>query len=108
MKISWTEKKTNEEVMEMADYSRCLLKTIRKRQMNFFGHINRKDGLEKRLLCGRINGVKSRGRQRTKFTDSLNSYVTGKTTSNIEMIRKTEDRDEWRAMTADACNRHGT
>ena len=43
MRISWTEKKSNEEVMEMAGYKRSLLKTIRKRQLQFFGHINRAD-----------------------------------------------------------------
>ena len=36
MRISWTEKKSNEEVMEMAEYKRSLLKTIIKRQLNFF------------------------------------------------------------------------
>ena len=78
MRISWTEKKSNEEVMEKARYKRSLLKTIRERQLNFFGHINRADGIEKRLLCGKICGTKSRGRQRTKYTDSLNNYVTRK------------------------------
>ena len=33
MRISWSEKKSNEEVMEMAGYKRFLLKTIRKRQL---------------------------------------------------------------------------
>ena len=37
MRISWTEKKSNEEVMEMAGYKRSLLKTIRKRQLQFLG-----------------------------------------------------------------------
>ena len=31
--IPWTEKKSNEEEMEMAGYKRSLLKTIRKRQL---------------------------------------------------------------------------
>ena len=30
MRISWTEKKSNQEVMDMAGYKRSLLKTIRK------------------------------------------------------------------------------
>ena len=34
MTISWTQKKSNEEVMEMAGYKRSLLKTI-KRQLQF-------------------------------------------------------------------------
>ena len=68
MRISWTEKKSNKEVMEMAGYKiptllllllsssafpRSLLKTIRKRQLQFFGHRNRADGLEKQILSGK-------------------------------------------------------
>ena len=47
LKISWTEKKSNEEVMRMAGYERALLRKIRERQLQFFGHINRTNGLEK-------------------------------------------------------------
>ena len=60
MRISWTEKKSNDEVMEMAGCKRSLLKTIRKRQLQFFGHINRADGLEKQILSGKIWGTKRR------------------------------------------------
>ena len=63
-KISWTERKTNE-VMEMAGYKRSLLKIIQERQLKFFGHIMRKDKVEKCLLSGKISGKKDRGRQRT-------------------------------------------
>ena len=55
MRISWTEKKSNKEVMEMAGYKRSLLETIRKRQLQFFGNINRADGLEK------INNIEWKG-----------------------------------------------
>ncbi|GFO21694.1 endonuclease-reverse transcriptase [Plakobranchus ocellatus] len=37
MRISWTEKKSNEEMMEMVEYKRSLHKTTRKRQLQFFG-----------------------------------------------------------------------
>ena len=62
IRISWTEKKSNEEVMKMAGYKRFLLKTPRKRQLQIFGHINKADGLEKQILSGKICGTKSRGR----------------------------------------------
>ena len=64
MRILWTGKKSNQEVIEMAGYKRSLLKTMRKRQLQFFGHINRADGLEKQILSGKICGTKSRGEQR--------------------------------------------
>ena len=50
MRISWTEKSKNEEVMEMTGYKRFLFKTIRKKTFSIFGHINRADGLEKQIL----------------------------------------------------------
>ena len=65
----WTKKKSNEDVKEMAGYQRSLNKTIRKRQLQFFGHINRVDGLKKQILSGKICGTTRRARQRTKYTD---------------------------------------
>ena len=40
--------------MEMTGHKRFLLKTIRKRQLQFFGHLIRADGLEKQILSGKI------------------------------------------------------
>ena len=67
MRMSWTEKKSNDEVMEIAGYERSILKIIRKRQLHFFGYINSSGGLEKQILSRKIWATKSRGRQRTKY-----------------------------------------
>ena len=40
--------------MEMAGYKTSLLKTIRIRQLQFFGHIRRAGGLEKQILSGKL------------------------------------------------------
>ena len=68
-------KMSNEEEMEMAVYKRPLLKTCRKRQLQFFWHRNKADGLEKQILNGKICGTKNRGRQCTKYTDSWNNFI---------------------------------
>ena len=86
----------------MAGYKRSLLKTIRRKTTTIFGHINRADGLEKQILSGKISGIKSRGRQHTKYTDSLKTFVIRKECSNNELIRRTDDREGWKAMIADA------
>ena len=49
-------KKTNEEVLHLVGMEHSLIKTISKRQMKFLGHISRKDGLEKPVLRGKIEG----------------------------------------------------
>ena len=106
-KISWTDKKSNEEVMRMAGYERSLLRKIRERQLQFFGHINRTNGLEKLLMCGEIQGKRSRGRQRMKYTDSLNLFTTNTASPVKSFIRRTDKREERRALVADVCNRPG-
>ena len=45
LRISWEEKKTNKAVLEEAGVKRSLMQTIRKRQLQFLGHINRHKSL---------------------------------------------------------------
>ena len=94
--------------METAEYKRSLLKTIRKRQLYFFSAYKQSYWTRKQILSGKICGAKSRGRQRTKYTDSLNNFATRKESPNNELIRRTDDREGWKAMIADVCNRPGT
>ena len=58
-------------------------------------------------MSGKIFGTKNKRRQRTKYTDSLNSLVTRKESPSNELIRRTDDRDDWEAMIADICNSPG-
>ena len=86
MRISWTEKNKNEEVMEMTRYKRFPLKTIMKRTTSIFGYITKADALEKQILSGQEADEQSR---------------------NNELIMITDDREDWEAMIADVCNRPG-
>ena len=45
MKVSWTEHKTNEEVLQMVDTEREMMDTLRSRQKRRLGHILRHDSL---------------------------------------------------------------
>ena len=107
MRISWTIKKTYEEVVEMAGYIRSLLK-LPETDSYIFGHINRDGGLEKQTLSGKICDTKSRGRQRTKYADSLHNFVIRKESPNNELIRRAYDREDWEGTIANVCNRPGT
>ena len=79
-----------------------------KKTTTIFWHINRADWLEKQILSGKICGIKSRGRQCTKYTDSLSNYVMRKEYSNNELIWRTDNREDWKTMIADVCDRPGT
>ena len=71
MKVSWTEHKTNVEVLQMVDIEREMMDTLRSRQKRWLGHIFRHDSLLRTTLEGRIQGKKGCGRPRTMFLDWL-------------------------------------
>ena len=71
LKIPWTAMKTNEEVLQRIGSQRELMNHIRGRQMEFLGHVMRREALENLAITGRIEGKRSRGRQREKFIDGI-------------------------------------
>ncbi|GFO44745.1 eukaryotic translation initiation factor 3 subunit f [Plakobranchus ocellatus] len=107
MRIAWTEKKSNEVVLKEANLELSLIETIRQRQLQFLGHICRHKGLEHLAATGKIEGKRSRGRQRITFIENLKSWAIGKDNNN-NFIRLTENRYEWRNMTANVCSIQGT
>ena len=70
-KVKWTEKISNEEVLNKTIQNNNIMSDILKRQMSFFGHIMRKGKLEYLVFTGKIVGKRARGRRRTLFTDKL-------------------------------------
>ena len=77
MRIYFSQHISNEEVLRKVEADRGLIKNIRKRPLEFLGHILRKDGMENLCLTGFIEEKRSRNRQRITFLDSLNRRVNG-------------------------------
>ena len=75
MKIPSTDKVCNEDVLSRVQVKRKLMKDIRVRQLNFLGHIIRKDGLENLVMTGRIEGRRSRGRRRVIWMSSVKGWL---------------------------------
>jgi len=71
LKMSWTEKKCNEEVFKEAGVHRTVMKRICQWQLAFLGHMLRKHGLENLVVMGRIDERRARRHQRLKYLDSL-------------------------------------
>ena len=99
LRISWRDRVTNEEVMARLGVQRGLVGEIRKRQLNFIGHIIRREKVEHLCLTGRIEGRRSRGRQRTKYMDSIMGDIEGNHTAN-QLIHMAGDRERWRRVIA--------
>lgn len=97
MRISWIERKTNEEVLRMVSAERELVQIIRKRQLQFLGHVVRRKQLEHLVLTGMVSGKRARGRQRLTFLTAMKN-VTGKRPT--ELLHLCDDRERWRQLTA--------
>ena len=86
LRISWTDRKSNECVLQEANVQRSLIKTIRKRQLEFLGHVSRRKGLEYLSVTGKVEGKRGRGRQRMTFIDSLNFWVNRGSRDNMSFF----------------------
>ena len=115
LRISYTEHVTNEAVLCRANTERKLTKIIRRRQLEFLGHVMRKEGLEELILNGKIQGTRGRGRPRQTYMESLCNWMRTQLPENevasmtvLNILRATKDRHQWRTMIAYVLNGHGT
>ena len=99
LKVSWTERKTNEDILRTMGTTRQLMTSIRKRQLEFLGHIIREQKLESACLTGKMEGRRQRGRPRQKYIDGILRTV-GNGITQAGLIRRARDRKGWRSMVA--------
>eukprot|EP00112_Aurelia_sp_Birch-Aquarium-sp1_P002606 Seg129.3 transcript_id=Seg129.3/GoldUCD/mRNA.D3Y31 product="hypothetical protein" pseudo=true protein_id=Seg129.3/GoldUCD/D3Y31 len=104
-KISWTERKSNDEVLRSVGTKKELLNGIKEQQMKFFGHIVREGNIEELITTGRIEGTRDRGRQRIKQLDNIRGWL--QLDRSCEVIHSCRDGKQWRSMITQAI-RHGT
>ena len=97
MKISWTKKITNEEVLRRAQTERQIMKQIVKRQCSFLGHVLRKRGIECQVVTGKVEGNRDRGRQRQTFLGWIGKWFDK---SGVDIIRLADNKTLYHAVTA--------
>ena len=68
-KIKWSEKVTNEQVLDRIGEKRTLLNNILRRKVNWIGHILRRNCLLHDSIKGQMTEVKGVGRRTTQFID---------------------------------------
>ena len=90
-KLKWTEKITNEEVLNKIIKNSNIMSDISQRQISFFGHMMRKDNLEYLAVTGKIVGNRTRGKKGTLFTGQLVKWTN--CNNSIELFRKTTKRE---------------
>ena len=107
LSIPCTASASNESILNRMKWKRCLLNTIRYRQLKFLGHIIRKSCLEHLVSRREINGKKDKRRPRIKYLESMNLWIEKQSHEKIDFTRTAQDRKNWRIMLANICSRQG-
>ena len=80
--VKWSDRITNERVLEKLQTKRTLLSDIQKRKLRYFGHVKRGNNILTTVVEGKLEGRRPRGRPR-------NTWMT--------------DVREWTGLPASAC-----
>ena len=75
LRISWKEHKPNEEVINRMKTSLKLMKIIKKRKCEYFGHFIRPNSIQRLLLEAGIDGKRARGRPRTMWMNNIKDWL---------------------------------
>lgn len=94
-RVSWQDRITNEEVLQMAREGRYLWKHIQNRRIRLIGHILRHNSFITSIAEGCIEGRTRRGRPRLSYMRQIMKDVGCPTYA--EMKRKADERADWRA-----------
>ena len=92
LKISWTEKITNEEVLSRMGTDREIVRQFNTRKLQYLGHLIRHKTTQLQLIEGQIEGRRSRGRPRNTWTTDI---TTTKGMKYYQLKRAAEDRKRW-------------
>lgn len=100
LKIVWMDKISNKEVIrrivDRGGWRLELMKDIKKRKMQYCGHIIRAEGLQSNILLGRLEGKRGRGRPRKKWLDDVKKWGGFSTVSSLMAAAK--DRVKWKSV----------
>ncbi|XP_049833909.1 uncharacterized protein LOC126278101 [Schistocerca gregaria] len=103
LKIRWTDKVRNEEVLRRIGEERNMWKTLIRRRDRMIGHLLRNEGMTSMVLEGAVEGKKYRGRQRLEYIKQIIEDIGCKCYS--EMKRLAQERNSWWAASNQSVDR---
>ena len=101
LRISYKDHVTNEEVRAKIQQAigphEDLLTVVKRRKLQWYGHVSRSSGLAKTILQGTGKGGRRQGRQKKRREDNIREW-TGLEFSKSQ--RAVENREKWRKPAA--------
>ena len=99
--ISYKDHVTNEDVRAKIQQTigphKDLLMIVKRRKLQWYGHVSRSSGLAKTILQGTVKGGRRQGGQRKRWEDNIREW-TGLEFGKSQ--RAVENREKWRKLVA--------
>ena len=101
LRISYKDHVTNEEVRAKIKQAigshKDLLTMVKRRELQWYGHVSRSQSLAKTILQGTVKGGRRQGRQRKRWEDNIREW-TGLEFGKSQ--KAVENREKWRKLVA--------
>ena len=99
--ISYKDHVTNEEVRAKIQQAirphEDLLTIVKRRKLQWYGHVSRSSGLAQTILQGTVKGGRGQGRQRKMWEVNIRKWIG---LEFAESQRAVENMDKWRKLVA--------
>ena len=89
--IKWSEKVTNEQVLDRIGEKRTLINNILRKKANWISHILRRNCLLHDVIEGQMTEVKGLGRRKTQLLNDFRNRIR-----YWELKEEAEDRERWK------------
>ena len=97
--ISYKDHVTNEEVRAEIQQAigphEDLLTIVKRRRLQWYGHVSRSSGLAKTILRGTVKGGRRQGRQRKRWEDNIREWTDQEFAKSQRAV---ENRTKWRKL----------
>ena len=101
LRISYKDHVTNEEVRAKIQQAtgphEDLLTIVKRRKLQWYGHVSRSSGLAKTILQGTVKVGRRQGRQRKRWEDNIREWTGLKFGKSQKAV---ENREKWRKLVA--------